>query len=148
MFPEGDTGGHPKDWYVYMFFLLPTFFLLKNIKKQRILGLLGQKSNNTFQEASLAVYYNLPITMFSTSAQQKRTAETGASHPIHHLRPPSSLTSNYVMRKSCLPFKSFLNQTQLIPLLSLIIPTEERVFPISLLTPARAPSEAMERGTK
>lgn len=41
-------------------------------------------------------------------------------------------------KKSCVPLKSSLNQTQLIPLFSLIVLRKERVSPIRLLTPAVA----------
>lgn len=65
-----------------------------------------------------------------------------ANPPLLHPRPPQ-LTSNYVMRKSCVPLKSSLNQTQLIPLFSLIVLCKERVFPIRLLTPAVALSDLL-----
>lgn len=67
--------------------------------------------------------------------------------PTQHWRqqaPPSpQLNSNYVMRKKAVPLKSSLNQTQLIPLFSLIVLCKERVFPIRLLTPAVALSDLL-----
>lgn len=58
--------------------------------------------------------------------------------------PPTPEWSTIMSRgENGVPLKSVLNQTQLIPLLSLIISTIERVLLVSLLTRDRAPAEVM-----
>lgn len=86
---------------------------------------------------SLSVCLSISLSLTDTPTQHWRQQ---ANPPPSTL---SSLTSNYVMQKSCVPLKSSLNQTQLIPLFSLIVPCEERVSPIRLLTPAGALSDLL-----
>jgi len=81
------------------------------------------------------VYKGWQKTLFTFTDEKN----TGASSQIHPT-PPTHSPWPLIMscEKSRVPLKTSLNQTQLIPLASLIIPFEERVIPISLLTSAFA----------
>lgn len=65
-------------------------------------------------------------------------APTSARHP-----PPNWTLIMSCEKKGCVPLKGSLNQTQLIPLFSLIVLCKERVPPIRLLTPAVALSDLL-----
>lgn len=65
-------------------------------------------------------------------------APTSAHHP-----PPNWTLIMSCEKKGCVPLKGSLNQTQLIPLFSLIVLCKERVPPIRLLTPAVALSDLL-----
>lgn len=84
------------------------------------------------------------ITLICLTVTQTHPQNTGANK--HH---PTATTTRPIWppimscKKSCVPLKSSLNQTQLIPLFSLIVLRKERVSPIRLLTPAEALSDLL-----
>lgn len=88
---------------------------------------------------------NRHLSPWSVWLSHRHTHKTLA--PTRTTPPPPPLAPSdlqlCLVKKSCVPLKSSLNQTQLIPLFSLIVLCKERVSPIRLLTPAEALSDLL-----
>lgn len=97
--------------------------------------------NKAKRYSARQVHLTLPVCL-SACLPNRHTHITLAPTSAHH-PPPNWTLIMSCEKKGCVPLKGSLNQTQLIPLFSLIVLCKERVPPIRLLTPAVALSDLL-----